>query len=155
VEGGESMITYRKATLADVDIIANFGRLLYSSDNTFDKLKHEANEHLCSGKWAVFLAFDGNVPVGLCEISLRSDYVEGTKGGVVGYIEGVCVLPEYRNQHIAKSLIKLGEKWSRENGCVEFASDCLLDNTESLCFHLKIGFEEAGRNIHFVKKLED
>jgi inorganic pyrophosphatase len=106
-----------------------------------------------SGKWAVFLAFDGDAPVGMCEISLRMDYVEGTDKAPVGYIEGIFVLPEYRNQQIAKSLVALGEDWSHEQGCAEFASDCMLDNEESLRFHCKIGFEEAGRNIHFVKKL--
>jgi aminoglycoside 6'-N-acetyltransferase I len=40
-------------------------------------------------------------------------------------------------------------------GCKEFASDCKLENTESLRFHLKIGFEEAGRIICFKKDLED
>ncbi|MCL2126488.1 MAG: GNAT family N-acetyltransferase [Oscillospiraceae bacterium] len=147
------MITYRKATIADIDTIAHFGQLLYSPDNTLDKLREEADEHLRSGTWAVFLALDGEAPVGLCEISLRNDYVEGTEGGTVGYIEGVFILPEYCSQHIAKELLVHGENWSWENGCAEIASDCVLDNTDSLRFHLKVGFTEASRNIHFVKKL--
>ena len=148
------MITYRKAEISDIDIIADLGLSLYSSDNTFEKLRDEANEHLRSGKWAIFLAFYEDTAIGICEISLRSDYVEGTDGGTVGYIEGVFILPEYRNKNIAKKLISLGEDWSREQGCAEFASDCKFENTDSLQFHLKIGFEEAGRNIHFVKKIE-
>lgn len=147
------MITYRKATADDVETLAKFGCMLYSSDNDFEKLCEEAEEHLRSEKWAMFLAFDDETPIGLCELSLRGDYVEGTEGGIVGYIEGVFVLPDYRGQHIAKTLISLGEDWSSEQGCAEFASDCMLDNTDSLHFHLKIGFKEAGRNIHFVKKL--
>lgn len=147
------MIIYRKATLSDVDTIANLGLLLYSSDNTFDKLRYEACEHISSNNWVIFLAFDENMPVGLCEICLRSDYVEGTESRPVGYIEGIFILPEYHGQHIAKTLISLGEDWSRENGCVEFASDCVIDNIDSLRFHLKVGFEEVGRTIHFVKKL--
>ena len=147
------MITYRQAVVADANIIADLGRKLYSDDNTFEKLYDEAREHINSGKWAIFLAFEENSAVGLCEISLRSDYVEGTEGGTVGYIEGVFVLPEYRNQHIAKNLILLCEDWSRGQGCIEFASDCTLENTDGLQFHLNVGFAEAGRNIHFVKKL--
>jgi ribosomal protein S18 acetylase RimI-like enzyme len=34
------------------------------------------------------------------------------------------------------------------------ASDCLLDNTDSYNFHLKIGYEETERNIFFLKTLE-
>jgi aminoglycoside 6'-N-acetyltransferase I len=147
------VITYRKAGETDIDTIARFGQALYSPDNSFEKLREEAGEHLRSSKWAIFFAFDGDAPVGFCEISLRNDYVEGTEGGTVGYIEGVFVVPEYRGQHIAKKLLVQGENWSRERGCSEFASDCVLSNAESLFFHLKVGFEEASRNIHFVKKL--
>ncbi|MDR0883427.1 MAG: GNAT family N-acetyltransferase [Oscillospiraceae bacterium] len=148
------MITYRQATLQDIDTIANMSRLLYSPSNTLESLRAEAAEHLQTDKWATFLAFDGETPVGLCEVTLRTDYVEGTEsGGVVGYLEGIYVSPDYRNRHIAKSLVEIAEKWSAKQGCAEFASDCKLDNTDSLAFHLKIGFEEAGRNIHFVKKL--
>lgn len=152
MEGGE-MITYKQAELKQTDTIANLGMLLYSSDNTFETLQDEAVEHLQSENWTVFLAFDANIPVGMCEISLRTDYVEGTEGGTVGYVEGVFVQPEYRGRHIAKELISCGETWAREMGCAEFASDCKLENTDSLHFHLGVGFEEAGRNIHFVKKL--
>ena len=147
------MISYRQAAFNDADTIARLGLLLYSSDNTLHKLCAEAEENLCSGKWAVFIAFDEAKPVGFCEISLRSDYVEGTEGGAVGYVEGVFVLGEYRGRHIAKELLALGERWSAEKGCSEFASDCVLHNTDSLRFHLSVGFEEASRNIHFVKKL--
>lgn len=147
------MITYRKASNNDIDIIAGFGLMLYSADNTLQSLRTEAEEHMQTCKWAVFLAFDDSTPVGMCEISLREDYVEGTNGGTVGYVEGVFVLPEHRGRYIAKNLIALGEDWAREQGCSEFAGDCELENTDSLNFHLKIGFKEVGRNIHFAKKL--
>lgn len=147
------MITYRKATMQDVDIIARLGLALSSDDNSFESLRADAEEHIQSSKWAMFLAFDDETPIGMCEISLRIDYVEGTNGGKIGYIEGIYVSPEYRNRHIAKTLVSLGEDWSMEQGCFEFASDCKLENTDSLRFHLKIGFEEAGRQIHFLKQL--
>lgn len=147
------MIAYRQAGLNDAGMIAELGLLLYGPDNTFESLRADAEEHISSGKWAIFLAFDENTPVGLCEIALRSDYVEGTEGGTVGYVEGVFIKEAYRGGHIARTLLSLGENWSRESGCAEFASDCDLENTSSLKFHLRAGFEEAGRNIHFVKKL--
>jgi Acetyltransferases len=147
------MLIYRQATAHDVAAIAALQLKLYSSDNTLESLSAEVAGNLRTDKWAIFLACDAETPIAFCEISLRCDYVEGTEGGTIGYVEGIFVLPEYRGQHIAKALVALGEDWAREKGCAEFASDCKLDNTESLRFHLKIGFEEAGRNIHFVKKL--
>jgi len=50
-------------------------------------------------------------------------------------------------------LVVLSEDWARKQGCFEFASDCELNNTESLAFHLKIGFKEENRIICFAKKL--
>ena len=147
------MISYRQANLTDVDTIAILQKQLYSADNTIESLGAETEKNLKGGNLAVFFAFDGAMPIGFCEVSLRRDYVEGTEGGTVGYIEGVFVLPEYRGRHIAKELIKLSENWAKEKGCDEFASDCELDNAQSLQLHLKTGFKEAGRNIHFVKKL--
>lgn len=38
-------------------------------------------------------------------------------------------------------------------GCTEPASDCELDNDESLAFHLSAGFSEANRVICFAKRL--
>ena len=59
----------------------------------------------------------------------------------------------YRAQGVAKQLLAACESWAREKGCAEFASDCELDNVQSLRFHLKMGFEEANRIICFTKKL--
>lgn len=43
------------------------------------------------------------------------------------------------------------ETWAKDNGCVEFGSDCELDNIESFNFHLKVGFTEVNRVICFNK----
>lgn len=46
------------------------------------------------------------------------------------------------------------ETWAKEKHCSEFASDCELDNADSLKFHLAVGFREANRIICFQKKLD-
>lgn len=45
------------------------------------------------------------------------------------------------------------EKWARDKGCKEFASDCEIDNDISLQFHKAMNFTEANRIICFTKKL--
>ena len=65
----------------------------------------------------------------------------------------VVVLPEYRHRGIGTRVVHECEKWAKEKGCTEFASDCELDNTVSLRFHLALGFEEANRVICFRKEL--
>ena len=60
----------------------------------------------------------------------------------------------YRKQGAARMLLAACESWAKAQGCREFASDCELDNTGSLAFHLSMGFEEANRIICFTKKLK-
>ncbi len=47
----------------------------------------------------------------------------------------------------------MGKEFGKEKKCTEFASDCELDNEDSLKFHLAMGFEEANRIICFRKEI--
>ena len=100
-----------------------------------------------------FLARESGAAVGFAQCQLRRDYVEGTESSPVGYLEGIYVDPSFRGRGIARALLAAAENWVREQGCKEFASDCELDNRESLAFHLGVGFREANRIICFVKEL--
>ena len=102
----------------------------------------------------VLLAKEEGLYWGICLVSLRHDYVEGTEGSPVGYLEGIYVEKEHRNMGTARALLKGAQQWAKAKGCREFASDCEIDNTESLAFHLACGFEEANRIICFVKEIE-
>ncbi|WFR59576.1 GNAT family N-acetyltransferase [Anaerocolumna sp. AGMB13025] len=68
-------------------------------------------------------------------------------------MEGVFVKDEYRNRGIGKNLVLQCEIWAKKKGCSEFASDCELSNSESLNFHLHLGFQEANRIICFKKSV--
>ena len=100
-----------------------------------------------------FLYKDDDNYVGLIDLSLRKDYVEGTNTSPVAYIEGIYVSENYRRKKIAEQLTNAGEQWGKQNGCTEMASDCALDNTLSFNFHTGVGFKEAQRIICFVKNL--
>ena len=113
----------------------------------------EMGEILAKLDAAFFLAYAEKVPIGFAQCQLRHDYVEGTDSSPVGYLEGIYVTESYRHHGIAKRLLHACEAWAKEQGCTEFASDCELDNTQSLQFHLNVGFEEANRIICFTKKL--
>ena len=45
------------------------------------------------------------------------------------------------------------ENWAREKGCTEMASDTWLDNEPSIRAHLKMGYNEVERLVHYVKQL--
>ena len=100
-----------------------------------------------------FLYFIENEAVAFVSLSLRSDYVEGTKSSPVGYLEGIYVKPEFRNKGIAKELVEYAKKWSAQKGCSEFASDCLIENEDSRKFHNKIGFKEANAIVCFTMQI--
>ena len=108
---------------------------------------------LCDREAAVFLKLEGDRTVGFAQCQLRHDYVEGTHSSPVGYLEGIYVTPDCRHRGIAGELVQACEKWAWDLGCAEFASDCALTNQESLFFHQKLGFREAGRIICFTKQL--
>jgi aminoglycoside 6'-N-acetyltransferase I len=104
---------------------------------------------------AVFLVREGGRAVGFAQCGLRRDYVEGTHGGPVGYLEGIYVEEAHRRRGVAAALLARCEAWAGERGCAEFASDCELGNEASRAFHLGAGFREANRIICFVKRLRE
>ena len=106
-----------------------------------------------AGEGAVFVAKEAGAIIGFAQCGLRHDYVEGTKTSPVGYLEGVYVDEACRRRGHAARLLSACKSWAKEKGCREFASDCVLTNTDSLKFHLSLGFQEANRIICFTKKL--
>ena len=144
-------MTIRKATSADVHTLAVLASRMWAPDPA----AHEPTFAALTGsaEAACFLAYEGATPIGFAQCQLRHDYVEGTETSPVGFLEGVYVEPEHYRRGIARQLVAACEDWARSVGCSEFASDCEIDNTDSIAFHLAIGFEEAGRTIWFNKKL--
>lgn len=122
-------------------------------ENTVEDLQEEFLNILKSSEAAIFLLKIDGAPAGFAQCQLRHDYVEGTDSSPVGYLEGIFVEEKYRFMGYAGRLLKECEGWAKEQGCTEFASDCELDNTESLAFHKKVGFSEANRIICFTKQL--
>ena len=145
-------MTIRKATDEDVGTLAALAVKLWPGHETAE-LAGEFAGLVNSGEAACFLACEDDRAVGFAQCQLRHDYVEGTKTSPVGYLEGVYVEAAFRRTGCARQLLAACEAWARELGCGEFASDCELDNAESLRFHLGVGFEEANRVICFRKDL--
>lgn len=45
------------------------------------------------------------------------------------------------------------ERWARERGFIELASDTTIENAESLAVHASCGFEETERLVKLRKSL--
>ena len=146
------MITVFQAAFSDAAAVAALALQLWP-DHDMRELQTEFESLLTDEGAAVFLACVDEAPVGFAQCQLRHDYVEGTSSSPVGYLEGIFVMPAYQRRGIARILLSSCESWAKERGCSEFASDCELDNHDSLRFHLSVGFEEANRIICFTKTL--
>jgi aminoglycoside 6'-N-acetyltransferase I len=116
-------------------------------------LTFDLDDKLANGNYAVFVAFGAEEhPVAFIETGLR-DYGEGCETSPVGYIEAWYVDEQIRGQNVGRELVHNAEQWAREKGCVEMASDTWLENEASISAHLKLGYEEVERLVHFVKRL--
>ena len=142
----------RRAKLADLPVLTELALELWP-DHGADKMCFDLGKIMTAGKSVFFLAYEEEKPVGFAQCQLRHDYVEGTETSPVGYLEGIYVKQEAREHGFASQLMKACEDWARAERCMEFASDCEIDNEESLAFHLKLGFKEANRIICFTKQL--
>ncbi len=146
----EDMI--RKAFSEDAGDLAALAIRMWT-ERSPEGLTEEFREILNHEDAACFLKYADGGPVAFAQCQLRHDYVEGTQSSPVGYLEGVFVTEAYRRRGFAAELLAACENWAKEKGCKEFASDCELDNADSLKFHLALGFEEANRIICFKKEL--
>lgn len=151
-EGMEKVYEIRKAAVQDAAVAAGLAVRMWPGHET-EELREEFREILQDREAAVFLQYKGEEAIGFAQCQLRRDYVEGTETSPVGYLEGIFVEEAYRRQGCAGRLLAVCETWAREQGCTEFASDCELDNTDSLKFHLSVGFREENRIICFAKHL--
>lgn len=146
------MVEIHKAELKENKIIAELFLQMWD-DNDIVELQEKMKKYIISDEFEIFIAYEKEIPIAVAQCGLRKDYVEGTDSTPVGYLEGIFVEEAHRKKNIAKLLCKECENWVKEKGCNEFASDCELDNENSLKFHLAIGFTEVNRIICFTKKL--
>ncbi|MBK8783581.1 MAG: GNAT family N-acetyltransferase [Anaerolineales bacterium] len=115
-------------------------------------LHFDMDDILASENNEVFFAFLGGELAGMIEVRIR-DYGEGCETSPVGYIEAWFVYPEMRGKGVARALTQVAEDWARGKSCAEMASDTWLDNEASIRAHLKLGYFEVERLVHFVKRL--
>ena len=122
-------------------------------DAPLEYLNFDLDELLADDDSAIFVASNGDSGlVAFIEAGLR-DYGEGCETSPVGYIEAWYVDEHVRGQKLGSEMVRVAEDWAREKSCTEMASDTWLENEVSITAHLKMGYQEAERLVHFVKRL--
>lgn len=125
-------------------------------DASIEEHRREVAETFLSGAdttTAFLCRDDDGWIVGLAEVALRSDYVNGCETSPVLFLEGIYVRPEARRRGVGRLLCAAAAAWGRSRGCSEFASDARLDNIESRRFHAALGFEETEQVVFFRRAL--
>lgn len=144
-------IAIREAHACDAQVWAQLRAALWP-DCPLERHRLEIAQLARSGG-LVALALQAGEPVGFAEVSIRADHVEGTSSAPVPYLEGWYVAPTHRRRGIGSALLDFVERWAREHGHREIASDAEIDNVASILLHGRRGFAEVGRTVHFVKTL--
>jgi aminoglycoside 6'-N-acetyltransferase I len=145
-------ITIRRAAHADKSDWLRMRQALWP-DHTAEEFTLQSEEILNDPMQPVFVVerLDGRLG-GFLEAGTRK-YGEGCESSPIGYIEGWYVDEDLREQGIGKALVHTAEEWARSQGLTEMGSDTWLDNEVSIQAHLKMGYEEVERLVHFAKKL--
>ena len=148
----------RAARVSDTDEIAAMMTSLWP-DGTVEEFRREVEalvaSEMCgtlSATILVALEEDGSLS-GFIQAGLRSHADGCDPAHPVGYVEGWFVRRAVRGRGIGSALMRTAEEWARSQGCLEMASDAVIENEESLRAHEARGFEVVDRCVHFRKRL--
>jgi len=123
-------------------------------EHSEEELEDGMREHRSRSDAEVFVAEDGKgILFGFVEVGARS-YADGCGSSPVGYIEAWYVDPSMRRHGVGRALLAAAERWARERGYREMASDALLDNDVSHAAHRHSGYEEVERSVKFRKTID-
>jgi aminoglycoside 6'-N-acetyltransferase I len=128
-------------------------RLLLWPNGTVEGFSGDMDGLLADPLTPVFVAMrPGGGLAGFLEAGTRK-YADGCESSPVGYIEGWYVDEDLRGLGVGAALVKAAEDWARSQDLSEMGSDTWLENEVSIQAHLKLGYEEVERLVHFVKRL--
>ncbi|MGD0799419.1 MAG: GNAT family N-acetyltransferase [Acidobacteriaceae bacterium] len=150
--------TIRPAQLSDRDAVIEM-RLLLWPDCSREKEGPQFEALVGNGMSgtlpaAILVAQGGDgVLAGFVEVGLRSHADGCDTARPVGFVEGWFVREPFRGQEIGGELMRAAEEWARAHGCLEMASDALIDNRPSEDAHRALGFEVVDRCVHLRKAL--
>lgn len=121
-------------------------------DHDFPELKEDTLK-IMGDKNRFFGMLCDDKLIAFIQVSMKTDYVNGTDSSPVGYLEGIFVSDSYRRKGIGKILVGYAADFFRKAGIREMASDVLIDNNGSHRFHQHVGFEETERVVFYRMKL--
>jgi aminoglycoside 6'-N-acetyltransferase I len=101
---------------------------------------------------AAFIAEEETTALGFLELAVRA-FSDGCESRPVPHVEGWYVEPAARGRGVGRALMTSAEKWAREHGFTELASDTEPSNDGSIAAHAHCGFREVDRLVKFCRPL--
>ena len=146
------MIEYRAAALAELPFAAALRRemaLEMGSDYDAQRVDWQARFCVyfggkqCIGNAEVFLAFDGDEPIGMTTVSLSDEWRAFCFETRFAFVNAVYVRPEYRRRGIGRVLMQSAIEWARRRGCSRLR---LRTSDEGRALYESLGFQ-PGREM--------
>jgi len=153
-------IQIRSARLSDLDQLATLCEALWPQSSAKEHAQElrlklgDKTAPVSAMPLTIFVteARDGKL-MGFLEVGLRSHADGCNPSRPVGYIEGWYVTEDHRRCGVGRTLLAKAEAWARSHGCVEMASDALIDNQLSQSVHEALGYEVVDRCVHYRRRL--
>ena len=152
------MIKIRKASLDDVDSIANLGEKLIDhgdgiikdsypqnlNDYLFDKSKYEFSKTFIknaihSRNGLVLISEIDNIIVGFLQVNICKNF-SFFKLKKYGKIQAIYVKKEYRKKGISTTLMEEAMKWCKSKDLTRISLDVLPNNIHAIKIYEKWGF---------------
>jgi GNAT superfamily N-acetyltransferase len=142
------MVTIRKATLDDLEILLSFEQGVIQSERPFDPtLKRSFTTYynipklILSDESELIVAVNGEdvIGSGYARIELAKPYVDHTSHGYLGFM---FVLPEFRGKGINKMILDTLSEWCASRNVFELKLEVYVQNTPAIKAYEKAGFEK-------------
>ena len=101
-----------------------------------------------SGDSSIFIAEDGNTPLGFIHLTTTEDYYTA---GDAAHIADVVVAPDAGERGIGTALIAYAERWAIERGFSMVTLNVFAANRRARDLYTKLGFQEEW--IRCIKRL--
>ena len=157
MDSQEGALTYRKAVIGDIDLLAAtrvefyIGIHIELSDDEKEKFcEHNRAyfvESLADGSFFAYLAFDGDRLAATSGINFYSTPpTHKNPTGMMAYISNMYTKPDYRGRGIATRLLTMIIEEARRRGCGKIT---LSATDMGRPIYKKFGFTDADRDMNY------
>ena len=97
---------------------------------------------------AILVAEAGGALVGLVEVAVRADEAHPARiGRCFGYIGGLIVQAQARQQRVGSQLVTAAEAWARQRGVAEMRLDVWELAAKPLPFYARLGYRTLSHTL--------